>query len=170
MSAIIVCPLADLDATIAETAPERVLSLQSPPLAPPVLNVPAHVSLSFHDIVDETWPSPDHVHPSIAHAERIVGFAEAWNEDAPCVVHCRYGVSRSPAAALIVMAVRRPTADETRLARMLRSAAPFATPNRRLIAHADAALGRSGRLFAAVEAIGRGTPVSTGRTFRMVLP
>ena len=39
---------------------------------------------------------------------------------------------------------------------MLRLASPTATPNRRLVALADAALGRAGRLSIAVEEIGRG--------------
>jgi predicted protein tyrosine phosphatase len=46
--------------------------------------------------------------------------------------------------------------DEELIARRLREASPTAYPNRLMIRLADAALGRSGRMVQAIEAIGRG--------------
>lgn len=64
--------------------------------------------------------------------------------------------------------VRSGGGEEVALADALRSAAPFATPNRRLVALADAALDRQGRMVEAVAAIGRGAETSTGATFRLL--
>ncbi len=66
------------------------------------------------------------------------------------------GVSRSPAAALIAALAVAPDQDDHDLAQRLRRASVQATPNARLIEIGDRMLGRSGRLVAAVKAIGRG--------------
>ena len=55
------------------------------------------------------------------------------------------------------------------IARELRTRAPFATPNGRLVALADALLGRKGRMVAAIRAIGRGADAFEGMPFSMPL-
>ena len=72
------------------------------------------------------------------------------------VIHCWAGISRSTAAALISLCALNPRCAEHLIARRLREASPTAYPNRLMIRLADAALGRKGRMVAAVEAIGRG--------------
>jgi predicted protein tyrosine phosphatase len=74
------------------------------------------------------------------------------------LIHCYAGISRSTATAYIAACVHNPEADEHGIARALRTASPTATPNRRFIALADAALARNGRMNRAIEAIGRGFP------------
>jgi predicted protein tyrosine phosphatase len=78
------------------------------------------------------------------------------------------GVSRSPAAALIAALAVHPEEDDVVLARRLRSASRYATPNTRLIMIADEVLGRKGRLVDAVKAIGRGANADGNAPF--VLP
>jgi predicted protein tyrosine phosphatase len=51
----------------------------------------------------------------------------------------------------------------------LRHAAPSATPNLKLVATADAILGRKGRMIAAIESIGRGADAFEGTPFEMKL-
>jgi predicted protein tyrosine phosphatase len=75
-------------------------------------------------------------------------------------------VSRSTAAAYAIACLLS-SPDEDRTAQELRLAAPFATPNRRLVALADTALGRQGRMSKAISGIGRGAEVSMGSTFRL---
>ena len=58
------------------------------------------------------------------------------------LIHCFAGVSRSTAAAFIAACALAPNRDEATIARALRAASPTATPNARLVALADAALGR----------------------------
>jgi predicted protein tyrosine phosphatase len=72
------------------------------------------------------------------------------------VVHCRAGISRSTAAAFIALCATRPDREERAIARALRAASVYATPNPRLVALADELLGRDGRMIAAIAAIGAG--------------
>ena len=61
-------------------------------------------------------------------------------------MHCWFGVSRSPAAAYVAACALAPDQDEAAFAdSALRRAAPFATPNRRIVALGDALLAREGR-------------------------
>jgi predicted protein tyrosine phosphatase len=51
-----------------------------------------------------------------------------------------------------------PDRPEIEIAHELREASPTASPNPRIVALADALLGRDGRMIAAIESIGRGIP------------
>ena len=62
-----------------------------------------------------------------------------------------------------------PQRDELEIARVIRAASPTATPNARLVALADEALGRSGRMTAAIAAIGRGEECFEGTPFTLEL-
>ncbi len=55
------------------------------------------------------------------------------------------------------------------VAKALREASPSATPNPRLVAVADAMLGRNGRMIEAIGAIGRGADAFEGTPFRLAL-
>jgi predicted protein tyrosine phosphatase len=67
--------------------------------------------------------------------------------------------------------MHNPGADEEEIALAIRDASPTASPNRRIVALADAALGRGGRMTDAIESIGRGmisdeaTPFSIPSSF-----
>lgn len=84
------------------------------------------------------------------------------------LIQCWAGVSRSPAAAYVIACTLSHEGQEASLARELRLAATFATPNLRLIALADRALGRQGRMIDAIRAIGRGAETSLGRPFTLI--
>jgi predicted protein tyrosine phosphatase len=60
------------------------------------------------------------------------------------------------------------TLDEEDLAWQLRRLSPSASPNRLIVSHADAVLGRGGRMVAAVDAIGRGCEATEGVPFSFV--
>lgn len=62
-----------------------------------------------------------------------------------------------------------PERDELDIARAMRAVSPTATPNLRIVRHADALLGRGGRMVAAVEAIGRGVERPEGVPFYLSL-
>jgi predicted protein tyrosine phosphatase len=96
------------------------------------------------------------VAPEDEHVIEIIGFARAWDQNLPLLIHCWMGVSRSPAAALISALSVAPELDDDDLVRRLRAASPQATPNVRLVEIGDRLLRRNGRLVAAVKAIGRG--------------
>ncbi|MEL6212295.1 MAG: hypothetical protein AAFQ96_01765, partial [Pseudomonadota bacterium] len=62
-----------------------------------------------------------------------------------------HGVSRSTAAAFIIMCILQPEIPESELAQRLREAAPHADPCPLIIAYADDMLGRDGRMQDAIE-------------------
>lgn len=125
------------------------------------------LDLRLHDIAE---PRPGLVAPSRADVASLLAFGESWDGSRPLLVHCRMGISRSTAAALILAAGARPRLDEVALSAALRLAAPCATPNPLMIALADELLGRSGRLVAAVREIGRGADYAPYRMFALDLP
>lgn len=131
---------------------------------PGVIDPARHLRLGVNDV---TNPARGLVHPQEEHVAAIIDFARGWDQSAPLLVHCWYGVSRSPAAALIAALSVRPDLDDERLVSNLRLASPQASPNLRLIEIGDALLNRNGRLFAAVAALGRGAEFSGEKPFSL---
>lgn len=161
MSAILVCPEGEATAIAAEHGPSHVLALSSPGWEPPFVAAGDRLALAFHDIAA---PGAGLLAPDAEAIRRILAFGADWPGARPLLVHCRMGISRSTAAALILAAAARPERPEAALAQALREAAPCATPNPLMIALADRILGREGMLIAAARAIGRGADY---RPYRM---
>jgi predicted protein tyrosine phosphatase len=94
--------------------------------------------------------------PEMGHVEAILRFGERMaavpkaSARPHLLVHCHMGVSRSTAAMIALMAQAHPEADEAGLFAGLRGIRPQAWPNSRMIGFVDEALGRSGRLKAAL--------------------
>lgn len=90
-----------------------------------------------------------------ARTELIIKGFQAWeaegDPDAKVLVHCAKGVSRSTAAAFIIMCLSNPDVPEAKIARYLRKVAPHADPCLFMINHADDILGREGRMFDAID-------------------
>lgn len=122
-----------------------------------------HLKLVMHDIEAE---QAGYLAPSAAHVADLLGFVRSWDRSAPMLIHCFAGISRSTAAAFVTLCALNPATPEERIARYLRSASPAATPNRRIVALADTALQRSGRMLAAADVIGRGQ-IELARPFRV---
>jgi predicted protein tyrosine phosphatase len=160
-----VCSLAKLEETVARSGAERVLSLLAAGTEvtrPDSISRENHLHLVMHDIAvaqdGMTMPGEDHV-------RNLLAFARKWDRAKPMVVHCYAGISRSTASAYIIASALAPKRDEVELAQTLRALSPPATPNPRLIAVADALLGREGRMISAIEAIGRGADAFEGTPF-----
>jgi predicted protein tyrosine phosphatase len=105
--------------------------------------------------------------PCEDHVETLVRFTLDWDRQAPLLIHCWAGISRSTAAAFITLCALNPEADEFDLARILRLASATASPNKRLVSLGDAVLARSGRMVAAIEEIGRGEFAEEGQVFTL---
>ena len=153
---IIVCPLSRAPEIARERRPSRVVSLLDPGTPFPVLHGyggDRHFQLSVHDIEEEMegLRSPAHTHMLA-----IMNFVQTWDRADPMLIHCYAGISRSTATAFITACLHNPDADERDIALALRNASPRASPNRRFVALADVALGRDGRMSAAIDQIGRG--------------
>ena len=123
-----------------------------------------HLCLSFHDVA---LPTSGMAGPQSTDLTRLLGFLENWNGQSPLLIHCWAGISRSTASAYIATCLLRPQIDEMQLALELREASPSATPNPLLIALADAALGRDGRMQKAIANIGRGSDAFEGVPFQL---
>jgi predicted protein tyrosine phosphatase len=129
---------------------------------PGVIDPARHLKLGINDVAN---PARGLVHPQEEHVAAIIDFAREWDQSAPLLVHCWYGVSRSPAAALIAALAVRPDLDDEVLVHLLRAASPQASPNTRLVEIADGLLQRDGRLIGAVRSIGRGAEFAGEKPF-----
>jgi predicted protein tyrosine phosphatase len=162
-----VCSLALIEETVAKTGARSLLTLLSPGTAverPIGIAPDRHLYLAVSDIVE---PMPGQVLADSTHLEGLLGFVRAWDRAEPMVIHCFAGVSRSTAAAYIAACALTPDGDEFAIAKALRAASPTASPNPRLIALADDALNRRGRMSGAITAIGQGEACFEGTPFTM---
>ena len=167
MPSIYVCPLSRIDEIVDETGARSLVTLLSPGtgiVRPGPITTERHLNLGISDIVAA---APGQVLPEAEHIETLIGFFRKWDREQPMLVHCFAGVSRSTASAFIAVCAIAPHRNEAEVARALRAASPTATPNARFVALADHALGRGGRMVAAIEAIGRGEDCTEGRPFRL---
>jgi len=164
-----VCSLADLNATVAATGARHVLTVMgkiSRVERPPAVIEANHLRISMDDI---TEPADGFVAPCADHIVRVLDFVRGWDRTAPMVIHCFAGISRSTASAFLAACALNPHRDELTIARAIRAASPSAYPNRRIVALADEALARQGRMLAALDAIGPGDLTVVSRPFRIDL-
>ncbi len=153
---IIVCPLSRAPQIARERSPSHVVSLLDPGSAFPVLpgyGEDRHLRIGVHDIESDEAGFDAVCNNRI---RAILDFVAVWEREAPILIHCYAGISRSTATAYIAACAHNPNRHEEELAYALRTASATASPNRRFVAMADAELGRGGRMSAAIEAIGRG--------------
>jgi predicted protein tyrosine phosphatase len=168
MPVIHVTPLSRLAETVEAARASHVVTLVTlgtEVVRPASIAAERHLFIGVSDIVD---PRDGHVLPAGEHVNRLLAFVREWDRAHPLVVHCWAGISRSTAAAYIALCALRPDGDEDVFAQRLRAASPSATPNAKLVALADAALGRDGRMVDAIARIGRGADAFEGTPF--VLP
>jgi predicted protein tyrosine phosphatase len=164
-----VCSLSLIGETVAKTGARSLVTLLSPGSEverPIEIRPERHLYIAVSDIVA---PMPGQVLPGAKHLEDLLGFIHAWDRAEPMVIHCFAGVSRSTAAAFIAACALAPARDELAIARAMRAASPTASPNPRLVALGDDALGRRGRMNEAIVNIGRGEECFEGTPFTLEL-
>jgi predicted protein tyrosine phosphatase len=164
-----VCPLARLAETVEDTGARHVVSLIGDEVRLQRLTCIApenHLWLRLHDI---SSPLDGYIMPGEDHVADLLDFVRDWDRQAPLVVHCFAGISRSTASAFASVCALNPQRDEASIAQALRRASPTATPNIRIVSLADRLLGRDGRMIAAIETIGRGVMAAEAAPFRLEL-
>lgn len=168
MAQLVVCSLSRLNATLIQSGAASVVTLLRQ--GEPSPRLPANQPQLRLELSDIVAARDGHVLATGEHLDRLFDFADAWDRRAPLLLHCYAGVSRSTAAAYVLACRLEPQTDEAEIARRLRSASPTATPNAHLVALADRRLGRSGRMRAAIEGIGRGAECFEGDPFSLLVP
>jgi predicted protein tyrosine phosphatase len=164
-----VCSLAALPETVKSTGASHVLTVMGnvDQVLRPESVLPAnHLKVSMDDIVE---PMQGYVTPSERHVDQVLNFVRGWDRRAPLVIHCYAGVSRSTASAFAAACLLNPHRDEMEIARQIRAASPIASPNRLIVALADKALGRDGRMLRGLEKMGPASMMVEGQPFRVEL-
>jgi predicted protein tyrosine phosphatase len=162
MPMILVTPLSALYDSILAHRPSHLVSLLSPEFmidTPEGFAGERHLRLELNDISD---PALGNAPPTATHVSHLLAFGRAWDASAPMLVHCWAGVSRSMAAAFALLCDRAAPGLEYKIAREIRTRAPFASPNRLIVRLADDALNRDGRMVEALAALGQGQLVDEG--------
>jgi predicted protein tyrosine phosphatase len=116
------------------------------------------LELRFHDIID---PAPGWIMPRQQDVERLLAFGrdlvrETVSGDAHLLIHCHAGLSRSTAAAALLLVQARPDRPATEALAAVAALRPRAWPNLRLVELGDVLLGRNGEIVAAAAAVYRG--------------
>ena len=170
---ILVCPLSQVEEMVERHKPARVVSLLDPHYTFPELGPDyegRHLRLRFHDVHVAGY---DEIAPSAEHVDQLLEFLSELDPEDDLLIHCRAGISRSTAAAFIAACFLNPDVPERALALALRRASPAARPNQVMVALADAAMGRDGRMTQAISTTGRDLPwllIDESEAFEMPCP
>ena len=164
-----VCSLAALPEIVKTSGASHVLTVMGKVdqvQRPASIRPENHRKVSVDDI---TEPMDGFVLPSEEHVAQVLDFVRSWDRSAPLVIHCWAGVSRSTASAFAAACALNPHRAEIEIARHIRTASPIASPNRLIVALADKALGREGRMVRALEQIGPASMMVEGKPFLLEL-
>jgi predicted protein tyrosine phosphatase len=147
---IVICGLHEIDNALDQRV-THVLSILDPGTSEPAkfaeLPDDQLLRLRFHDVIEEDQPLTEA--PASPHIEAILKFgAAAARAHHRILIHCHMGISRSTAAAVMLLASHHGDADAA-VARVV-EIRPVAWPNLRMIELADAARAFDGRLVRAV--------------------
>jgi predicted protein tyrosine phosphatase len=129
----------------------HVLSILDPGSPePPDLNtfaVDRRLKLRFHDIIE---PHPGWTAPECWDVDLLLAFGrDLASRDTHLLIHCHAGISRSTAAATLVMAQAQPDRPADDVLREVTRLRPRAWPNLRILELGDAILGRQGEIVRA---------------------
>jgi predicted protein tyrosine phosphatase len=164
-----VCSLSRLHQTVTDTGARHVVTLLKDidlVQRPESILADNHLILGMDDITEQL---DGYVVPADEHVTKLLTFVRAWDRTQPMVVHCYAGISRSTAGAFVAACALNPARNEAAIAQELRRLSATASPNPRIVAIADRMLGRSGRMSAAIESIGRGMTSYEANPFRLDL-
>jgi predicted protein tyrosine phosphatase len=134
----------------------HVLSIIDPEMPTPdaFLSYPEHsrLELRFHDVIEEhvagyDSPQPHHIHALLDFGRTLMAVPRAG---AHLLIHCHMGISRSTAAAVILLAESRPDWPARAVVGEIARIRSKAWPNLRMIEMGDDMLGQKGSLIEAV--------------------
>ncbi len=152
---IIICGIDEL-AGHCEANVTHVLSILDPEAPEPDAfgryGEHARLELRFHDVIEPRVAGYES--PQRHHIEAVLGFGRDMMRDddgsLSLLVHCHMGISRSTAAAILLMANAEPRRDAAEIVADVAQVRPKAWPNLRMIEIGDEMLGYDGALVEAV--------------------
>ena len=150
-----VCALRHIPEMVKQTGARHLVSAINAdclPVTPAAISRDRHLKLDMHDI---TELQPGTTLPSTEHVLELLDFVQSWDRQAPILIHCFAGLSRSTAAAFITLCALNPRAPEVAIAQALRRSSDTAIPNRLFVMLADKVLYREGRMVAALDSMGQ---------------
>ena len=153
-ASIHVCALRHVPEMVKHTGARHLISAINAyfiPETPTAISDDRHLKLDMNDIVEA---QPDLMLPNTGHVAKLLDFVQSWDKQAPILIHCYAGLSRSTAAAFIALCALNPRTPEDAIAHALRRSSDTATPNRLFVALADKAMRREGRMIAALDSMG----------------
>jgi len=154
-----ICGVDELPVRLKRFNPTHLISISDPVDEP--LDFPSGIEvlrLAFWDIhrfssvVSQMVPFEErHHYPTPDHAESILEFGRDIPGSAKLLIHCTAGISRSTAAAMLVICQMHPGHEQSAF-QLVKSLRPQADPNRLLIKFGDRLLKAKGRMLAALDA------------------
>jgi predicted protein tyrosine phosphatase len=153
-ASIHVCALRRVPEMVKHTGARHLISAinaQFIPETPTTIPDNRHLKLDMNDIVEA---QPGLILPNTGHVAKLIEFVRSWDKQAPILIHCYAGLSRSTAAAFIALCALNPRTPEDAIAHALRRSSDTAAPNRLFVALADKVMRREGRMIAALHSIG----------------
>jgi len=151
LATIHVCALRHVPEMVKRTGARHLVSVINAellPVTPTSISRDRHLKLNMHDVIEA---QPDSTAPATNHVMELLDFMQSWDKQAPILIHCFAGLSRSTAAAFISLCALNPRTPEEIIARALRRSSDTAIPNKLFVALADRALRREGRMLAALD-------------------
>ena len=109
-------------------------------------------ALRFNDVIA---PKFENIEPGEEHVAQLLAFGrdvEVAGDLAHLLIHCHAGVSRSTAAAALLLAQEKPALPPEAIFTEIARIRPRAWPNLRLLELGEVALGRRGEIVPAVTA------------------
>lgn len=97
------------------------------------------LELQFDDVTVE---SRFHTAPTHADVTQILEFGKKLTEDSSLLVHCHAGISRSPAAAILILLQMNPEATVEEIFDRVKEVRPINYPNRLILELGGRILGR----------------------------
>jgi predicted protein tyrosine phosphatase len=149
-----VCALRHVSEMVKRTGARHLVSPINAdflPETPKAISGDRHLKLDMNDIVEA---HPELIPPGTGHVAKLLDFVQTWDRQAPILIHCYAGLSRSTAAAFIALCALNSRTPEETIARALRRSSATAVPNRLFVALADKVMRREGRMIAALNTMG----------------
>ena len=151
---VTICGIPEL-ANHREVGVTHVLSILDPewpdPSAFDAFAPHRRLALRFHDVIE---PLPDRLPPTRRNVEELLAFGREL-DGGHLLVHCHAGVSRSTAAATLILAQAFPDRPAQEAFDAVVRLRPHAWPNLRMLEFGDELLGRNGEIVSAAAQVYR---------------